>query len=148
VKKIFLFFLSCCLASCSTEPSKNSQSLSDADLLAIKEVLSRQETAWNAGSIEEFMEGYWKSDSLQFVGSKITRGWQQTLDRYKASYPDRATMGTLKFEFFRFYLVAPDVCVITGRYTLTRDKDMPNGLFTLLMRKMSGKWVIIYDHTS
>ena len=35
-----------------------------------------------------------------FVGSQgITYGWKATLENYKKGYPDRATMGKLKFDF-------------------------------------------------
>jgi hypothetical protein len=66
---------------------------------AVLDVLARQNKNWNEGNISAFMEDYWKSDSLMFIGSKgVVYGWKATLDRYNKSYPDRATMGTLKFD--------------------------------------------------
>jgi hypothetical protein len=45
------------------------------------------------------MKGYWKSDSLMFIGKNgITHGWEKTLDRYKKSYPDTAAMGKLSYD--------------------------------------------------
>jgi hypothetical protein len=140
---VLILFSAC--SSTTTRPAVPNYASEES---AIRLVLISQEQAWNEGSIEQFMEGYWKSDSLQFVGTSITQGWQPTLDRYKSSYPDRATMGSLKFDFYRFSFVSHDACLVTGRYTLTRDKDQPTGLFTLLLRKISGSWVIVYDHTS
>lgn len=65
----------------------------------IKTILYQQQADWNKGDIDAFMEAYWKSEQLQFGGATgITRGWQATLDRYKKSYPDKATMGQLTFE--------------------------------------------------
>ncbi len=65
----------------------------------IMEVLNRQQENWNKGDIETFMQDYWKSDELKFIGKNgIVKGWQATLDRYLKSYPDRATMGQLKFD--------------------------------------------------
>lgn len=119
-----------------------------ADEKAIRDVLSRQEVAWNMGNIEAFMEGYWKSDSLMFIGEPITYGWKATLERYHRSYPDRDAMGTLKFTFNRFKFISPDACLVTGRYQLTRTSDAPAGMFTLLIRKIDGQWRIVYDHTS
>ena len=50
----------------------------------IRTLLQKQTEAWNRGDVEGFMEGYWKSDSLMFIGkSGITYGWQKTLDNYK-----------------------------------------------------------------
>jgi uncharacterized protein (TIGR02246 family) len=120
----------------------------DKEEAAIRAVLKSQEDAWNAGNIDAFMEGYWKSDSLQFIGDPITRGWDSTLARYKRSYPDLQTMGKLRFELFDFQFLAQDVCLVTGKYHLTRELDNPAGMFTLIIRKKENGWVIIYDHTS
>src|SRR5690349_11584 len=63
---------------------------------AIREMLDRQVEAWNRGDVESFMDEYWRSDETSFSGiNGVTRGWQGLLDRYKRSYPDRKTMGTL-----------------------------------------------------
>ena len=35
---------------------------------AILDVMHQQEQAWNSGDIDAFMKGYWRSDSLMFVG--------------------------------------------------------------------------------
>lgn len=115
---------------------------------AIKEVLKAQEFAWNSGNIDEFMEGYWKSDSLMFIGSSVKRGWQEASDGYKRSYPDRATMGQLDFTFYEFRFIDDKSCLITGRYHLKRATDDPTGMFTLLLKKIDGKWLVVYDHTS
>ena len=115
---------------------------------AIRELLMTQQRAWNEGKINEFMEGYWKSDSLMFVGSKITQGWDSTLARYNRSYPNLDAMGKLDFTFYDFKFLSDDACLVTGRYHLKRISDEPNGMFTLLLRKKEGKWLIVYDHTS
>lgn len=119
-----------------------------SDEKAIRELLHKQELAWNAGNIDIFMEGYWKSDSLKFIGTAITKGWNATLQRYKTTYPDRDKMGELKFTFYEFRFIGNDACLVTGRYRLKRKADEPTGMFTLLLRKMEGRWVIVYDHTS
>jgi uncharacterized protein (TIGR02246 family) len=113
----------------------------------IREVMQFQQNAWNQGDIETFMEGYWKSDSMQFVGSSIRQGWQATLERYKQSYPTREAMGTLQFEIWQVTKIAEDAYLLTGKYTLQRTNDQPSGAFTLIFRHKDGKWVIAYDHT-
>ncbi len=114
----------------------------------IRRVLDRQVAAWNAGNIDEFMEGYWKSDSVQFIGPEIVTGWTATLERYKKNYPDKEAMGVLRFDLLQLQRVGEDAYLITGNYFLTRKKDNPHGIFTLLFRRKEGKWVIVYDHTS
>src|SRR5688572_1594728 len=69
------------------------------DEQAVKALMAVQEAKWNEGDIKGFMQFYWKSDSLKFIGSKgITYGWQKTLDNYIKGYPDKAAMGILTFK--------------------------------------------------
>src|SRR5258706_15581556 len=126
----------------------NAQSKRSADEKEIRSVLDKQVVAWNEANIDEFMKGYWKSDSILFIGSKITSGWDSTLVRYKKSYPNRAAMGKLRFEILRMDFISSDSYLITGKYFLAREKDNPSGIFTLLFKKKKGNWVIVYDHTS
>ncbi len=114
----------------------------------IRAVLAQQVNDWNNFNIEGFMQGYWKSDSLFFMGAKITYGWDSTLTRYKRNYPNQEAMGKLRFEIIRMQFVSDAACMVTGRYFLQRKADNPTGAFTLLFRKKKGKWVIVYDHTS
>jgi len=114
----------------------------------IRTVMDKQAVDWNRGDIPAFMEGYWKSDKLVFVGSQVTRGWQPTLDRYKKSYPDRAAMGTLTFSDLEITVVSKDAAVVLGSWSLQREKDKPGGKFTLIFRKFKEGWRIIHDHTS
>lgn len=121
----------------------------DQDIATVKSILQRQAADWNRGDIDAFMEGYWRSDELQFIGSNgVTYGWENTLARYKRSYPDRAAMGTLHFDIIRTDQLSPEVIMLTGKYTLTRKDDMPTGHFLLVWRKIDGQWVIVADHTS
>lgn len=144
-----LALISLMMIACTRQPASTDQSFdAAAEESEIREVLRVQETAWNKGSLEDFMQGYWKSDSLRFVGNGITTGWNATLERYRRSYPDRASMGELRFEYYRFHFASFDACLVTGRYHLNRETDEPSGMFTLLFRKIEGKWVIVYDHTS
>jgi hypothetical protein len=114
----------------------------------IREVLAQQQTAWNEGNLELFMEGYWKSDSLQFIGSSIRYGWHQTLDNYKRNYSTHELMGQLQFDIWQIVPLAKDTYLLTGKYTLFRESDQPTGPFTLIFKKKNNEWVIVYDHTS
>ena len=117
---------------------------------AIIKLMNKQETDWNVGNIPSFMEGYWRSDSLAFVGANgPTYGWQNTLDNYNRRYPDRATMGTLKFTILKLQILDKTVATVIGKWQLTRpEKGDIGGHFTLVFRKIKGKWLIISDHTS
>ena len=113
----------------------------------IRSVMAMQQDAWNEGNIETFMEGYWKSDSMQFVGKTIRQGWQATLERYKESYPNLEAMGQLQFDLWQVVRISDEAYLVTGQYTLTRTNDKPSGAFTLIFKLKNKKWVIVYDHT-
>src|SRR4051812_24967204 len=119
------------------------------DKQAILNVLETQRQAWNRGDVEGYMEGYWKSDSLLFVGNTApTHGWQATLARYKRSYPDKAAMGILTFTVLKVELLDSTNAFMLGGWSLKREKDAPGGYFTLWFRKINGEWKIVVDHTS
>lgn len=119
------------------------------DEAAIREVLSTQVSAWNAGNVGEFMQGYWQSDSLMFIGkSGITYGWQQTLENYKKNYPDKAAMGKLTFNLLQFKPLSPFYFFVIGKWHLQRSVGDLEGHFTLLFKKINGKWFIVADHSS
>ena len=66
----------------------------EADKQAITKVLSDQQSAWNRGDVDAFLQGYWHSPELTFSGSSgIARGWDGVLARYRKSYPDRGRGG-------------------------------------------------------
>jgi ketosteroid isomerase-like protein len=112
-------------------------------------VLFAQRDAWNKGDIEEYMAGYWKSDSLKFIGkSGITYGWQKTLENYKKGYPDEAAMGKLEFTVVELNVINSTNAFMIGKWKLAREKDTPAGHFTLFWKKIDGAWKVIADHSS
>ena len=116
---------------------------------AILKVMSDQQNAWNKGDIDGFMQGYWKSDSLVFVGKGAPLyGWQSTINRYKKAYPDKAAMGQLTFTIIKLHLLDAHNAFMLGRWHLKRDTDALGGYFTLWYRKIDGQWKIVCDHTS
>jgi beta-aspartyl-peptidase (threonine type) len=118
---------------------------------AIRAVLDAQVTAWNRGDLDGFMSGYWKDDKLTFFsGDTITQGWQATLERYRKRYQSEGReMGKLEFRGLEVDMLGSDAAVVRGRWRLTmKDGKTPNGLFTLLVRRINGDWRIVHDHTS
>jgi ketosteroid isomerase-like protein len=117
--------------------------------MAIRQVMREQQDAWNHGNLEGFMRGYWKDDSLMFVGSSgITYSWQTTLEHYKKNYPDTMAMGKLNFTLLHITPLAGPWYFVTGQWHLQRKAGDLGGYYTLLFKKIKGKWVIVVDHTS
>lgn len=121
----------------------------NGDEQKIRILMEEQRLAWNVGDLEPFMNTYWKSDSLMFIGkSGVTYGWQNTLDNYKKGYPDRATMGQLKFDILEVKRLSVLYFFVVGKWHLTRSIGDVEGYFTLLFKKVKNKWVIVADHSS
>lgn len=116
---------------------------------AVRNILAEQSTAWNKGDIEGFMKGYWKNDSLMFIGkSGVTYGWSNTLNNYKKGYPDAAAMGQLTFTILKVKSLSDQYQQVVGKWHLQRAQGNLEGHFTLLFQKINEQWVIIMDHSS
>lgn len=112
-------------------------------------ILGKQTQAWNRGDIGAFMNGYWENDSLMFIGkSGVTYGWTNTLNNYKKGYPDTAAMGKLTFTLIQVKKLSGKYYHVTGKWFLKRSVGDVGGHYTLLFRKIGGRWVIISDHSS
>jgi ketosteroid isomerase-like protein len=123
---------------------------SNKDQEDVKKILSEQQSLWNQGKIEAFMEYYQKSEDLKFIGKNgITKGWNATLERYLKSYPNREAMGQLTFQILEVDITDGKTAWVLGKWDLQRPKlgDL-GGHFTLLMKKINGKWLVLRDHTS
>ncbi|MEJ2152138.1 MAG: DUF4440 domain-containing protein [Gemmatimonadota bacterium] len=117
---------------------------------AIAEVLDTQVEAWNRGDLESFMEGYWNSPDLVFTsGGRVQRGWQTTLDRYRAAYGERTeTMGRLRFTDLEVHELERESAWALGRWRLETDGEPRGGVFSLVFRRIDGRWLIVHDHTT
>ena len=120
------------------------------DATDLRKVLDEQVVAWNKGDLVGFMKGYWNSKELTFVSGKdATRGWQETLDRYKKRYQSEGKeMGKLAFSDVDVSVLSPGVALVTGKWELTLSKETVGGRYTLIMKKLDEGWRIVHDHTS
>ena len=139
--KLFLISLCLLMSMLSYSQSKEAES--------IRKLLQTQTEAWNKGDIEGFMQTYWKSDSLLFIGkSGVNRGWKATLANYKKGYPDTTAMGKLFFDLIEIKQLSPEYFYVVGKWMLKRSIGDLSGHYDLLLRKIKGKWVIVADHSS
>ena len=149
-----LIFMTFCMTLGTVAAAQTSPKIIPSpSVQAIKNVLEQQVAAWNRGDITAFMDGYWKSDDLEFVNAAgIFQGWQDVLKRYQHSYPDRAAMGHLTFSGVEIHALCADAGFVVGHFRLDREKDgqegHPEGVFTLIFRKFPAGWKIVNDHTT
>ena len=127
----------------------NSSPGAGGDEIAIRKILDEQTQAWNRGDLENFMQGYWKNDSLMFIGkSGINWGWKGTMARYKKGYPNTAAMGKLTFDILVVKKLSAEYYYVVGKWMLVRSIGDLSGYYNLLFKKISGMWVIVADHSS
>ncbi len=126
--------------------SLNAQSKTEKKIINL---LHQQDESWNKGDIESFMTTYWSNDSLMFIGkSGVTYGWKNTMNNYKKGYPNKDEMGKLNFNLIQIKKLSRKYYHVTGKWHLTRTVGDLQGHFTLLVKKIKGKWLIISDHSS
>ena len=126
-----------------------SPELVNRDEKIIREMLDQQQACWNKGDLSCFMDTYWRSDSLKFIGNKgITWGWKNTLERYEKTYPSQAAMGQLSFDILVIDRISEDSYFVVGKWFLKREIGDLQGHFSLLWRKIGGRWLIVADHSS
>ena len=120
-----------------------------SDESVIRRILADQITAWNKGDLDDFMKGYWNSDSLAFIGqSGITYGYTAALDNYKKHYDSPDKMGELIFTLLKLEKLSPEYYFVIGKWQLKRKAGDIGGVYTLLFRMIGGRWVIVVDHSS
>ena len=139
----FLFLLNACKSESKSELNY------EISKKEITTMMMKTAEDWSNGDLEAFMEGYIKSDSLKFVGiGGITYGWEQTLENYKKGYPSKDHTGTLTFNLLEFDQLANDVFLVIGEYHLKRNVGAADGMFSIILKKISDEWKIIADHSS
>ena len=132
---------------CRAEPAPRRPTAEDD--AEIRAVLERQKQAWNRGDIETFVEGYHRSPDIVFTsGGKIRRGFDETLARYREKYVAADAMGHLEFSEVELQPVGADGAVVLGRWKLTETPEAGEGVFTLVLTRVDGRWGIVHDHTS
>ncbi len=121
------------------------------EIKTIQNKMIEQEESWNKGEIKEFMNHYWKSDSLSFTGKNgVQNGWETTLDNYLRTYPNINKMGKLKFSNLSIKKIDTNTITVLGKWKLLRNEDLGDleGYYSLIWQKKNNDWVIIADHSS
>ena len=147
---ILNLILSMLIFSCNNKKNEKNE-MKNPQIKKIELLLEKQKECWNSGDIYGFMQGYWQSEKLIFTSEnhKPVYGWNNTLERYKKSYPNKESMGKLKFEWLDIQINSDSSSgEIKGYWELIRDNDNPNGEFFIKLRKIENQWKIVKDSTT
>lgn len=126
---------------------------------AVESVLGTQAEAWNAGDLEAFAAVY-AEDGIYVSSAGITKGLDAILARYRERFPDRASMGTLRFEIVEVRPASGVEVSLLGdakpsrvhgvsavaRWHLTYpDRDPAQGLTLIVLRREGDGWKMVQD---
>lgn len=124
---------------------------SAAESQAIITILNRQADDWNRGDLDAFAKGYKNSPDILFMGPTIRRGYDQMLQGYRKSFPNREAMGKLTFSNLEVQPLDQQFATVTGRFHLERTAaggGAAGGYFLLVVEKTPAGWKIIRDATT
>ena len=117
---------------------------------AIRAVLTQQAVDWNRGDLDAFATGYKNSPDILFIGSKISRGYSQMLERYRTFYSTHEKMGTLTYSDIEVQPLDEHFATVTGRFRLERTAaggGDASGSYLLVFEKTGQGWKIVRDVT-
>ena len=118
---------------------------------AIRAVLDKQVVDWNRGDMEAFASGYKNSPDILFMGTRISKGYDQMLEGYRKSFSTKEKMGVLSFSELEVQPLDEHFVTVTGRFHLERSAaggGNAGGFFLLVMEKTPAGWKIVRDDTT
>lgn len=113
-------------------------------------MMQRSAVAWNRGDLDAFVADYLPGMRTTYIGSRgITRGVDAIRGAYAPRFAPGGVRDSLSFRALEVDLLAPDVANAIATYVLMRgDSVTAQGPTSLVMRRVSGRWLIVHDHSS
>ncbi|WP_235890507.1 nuclear transport factor 2 family protein [Sandaracinobacter neustonicus] len=118
------------------------------EIAAISAMLNGMAEAWNKGDFRGYMAGFANPDIAYISRGKRQPGWDATLQHYLKYYGgDPAKRGHLIFSQFDIQMLSPEAAQLIARFDLKWDDGRTDGgLFSGVVRKRDGRWVITLNH--
>jgi ketosteroid isomerase-like protein len=153
VSAVALLLLAMVFFAIPSARAQDLQTLTTAsrEQLDVVKVLLNQQTAWNHGDIDAFVQTYKDAPDTLMVTHQISHGFAGLVEEYKHDYPTKAAMGTLTFSELEARPLDANFAIVVGKYHLDRaKKDGGNaeGVFSVVLEKTDKGWKIILDHTT
>ena len=105
--------------------------------------------AWNRGDIDGYLSDYWHSDKVRWVSEgKVSYGFEAIASAFKARFNSPENMGKLEVADLEIQLLGESDALVFGAWTQTTRTARRTGVFTVNMKKIDGKWLVVSDHSS
>lgn len=112
----------------------------------IRGVIAANTAAWNEGNLDAYMSGYANTADLMMIkDATVTTGWTEVKKRSEEEIAAAGAMGRLSVSALNVKLTSPDVATVVGRYSLLRGTSTDEGVMTLVMKQIDGRWRIVQD---
>ncbi len=121
---------------------------SPADKRAILNMVKARQDAWNRGDFRGYMAGFENPGIIFVSNGKIQSSWQATLDHYIKGYPTREARGHVRFYDATIRMLGPNAALLICHLHMTRPKQPLEGVFTDIVQRIHGKWIITMNHVS
>jgi len=129
-------------AGCATLPTAD-------DDAAIRAVFEDGAEAWNRGSIDGYLDGYQKTETLRWAsGGMVVYGWEGVERAFKMRFDSPEKMGQLSASDLEISSPTRRDAIVFGKWTQVLEDQTRTGFFTVHMKKTDGVWQIISDHSS
>jgi ketosteroid isomerase-like protein len=153
VSAVALLLLATAFFAARSARSQDLKALTTAsrEQLDVVKVLLNQQTAWNHGDLDAFVETYKDAPDTLMVTHQISHGFAGLVEEYKHDYPTKAAMGTLTFSELEARPLDANFAIVVGKYHLERAKKEggnAEGVFSVVLEKTDKGWKIVLDHTT
>ena len=116
---------------------------------AVRSVMAATREAWNRGDLAGYMAGFARSERTRHIFNRdVTVSHSAIEARFRSRYPDPSSMGTISNSDLDISVLAPDAASAFAHWTFERDGKTFAGVFTLIFRRLDGRWVIVHDHST
>ena len=105
--------------------------------------------AWNRGDSDGYLSAYWHSDKVRWVSEgKVRSGFEAIAAGFKARFNSSEDMGRLEVADLDISLLSENDALVFGTWILTTTTARHHGVFTVHVKEIDGKWLIVSDHSS
>ena len=126
--------------------------LGPEDARDVAAVLQDAADGWNAGDLTRYLRCYVDSEATLYIsGHEVFAGRQAIAARYRARYPDAASMGALALTIESTAGLGPDHAFVLARFSVAAGgpgSSAASGVATLIMRRTPDGWRVLIDHVS